>query len=139
MLWQKFFRRRSINCAAEKNIVMNCRAMFNSMTEFESHWVELFVRKRVNFGIITTLRVEGSHAALKGVLTLSSGTLFTAGKKNNQQRTPPSSNEQHVIVKIKTAARAETAALVTTISRSALDLIHAEVMKKLHGQESARS
>ncbi|KAK9364373.1 hypothetical protein V1509DRAFT_643757 [Lipomyces kononenkoae] len=34
-----------------------------------------------NFGNSTTSRVEGSHGALKGAPTPSSGTLLTAGKK----------------------------------------------------------
>ncbi|KAK9250417.1 hypothetical protein V1507DRAFT_394681, partial [Lipomyces tetrasporus] len=48
-------------------------------------WVELHVRKHLKFGIGTTSRVEGSQAALKAVLTSSSGTLFTAGNKINRR------------------------------------------------------
>ncbi|KAK9242960.1 hypothetical protein V1506DRAFT_555733 [Lipomyces tetrasporus] len=92
-------------------------------------WVELHVRKHLNFKISTNSRVEGSHAALEAVLTSSSGTLFTAliGSSEN------------LIVKTAVKDQIETAGICTKISRSALDLLHAEVMKKLHNQEEAGS
>ncbi|KAK9242137.1 hypothetical protein V1506DRAFT_548466 [Lipomyces tetrasporus] len=98
-------------------------------------WMELHVRKHVNFGISTTSRVEGTHAALKAVLTSSSGTLFTAGNKITRQgllqarRNSVIGSNENVIVKTIVREQVETAALCTKISRSALDLIHAEVMK----------
>ncbi|KAK9328776.1 hypothetical protein V1520DRAFT_280695 [Lipomyces starkeyi] len=108
-------------------------------------WAELHVRKHVNFGISITSRVEGSHAALKAVLASSSGTLFTAGKKINRQgllqtrRNSIIGSNENVIVKTAVRDRVGTAGLGTKISRSALELLHAEVMKKVHNQEEAES
>ncbi|KAK9234668.1 hypothetical protein V1525DRAFT_452539 [Lipomyces kononenkoae] len=83
----------------------------------------------------TTSRVEGSHAALKGVLSSSSGTVFTAGKKIQTQGHHQAQRNRFIGANENT----ETAALATRISRSALDLIHTEVMKIFHAQDEAGS
>ncbi|KAK9427478.1 hypothetical protein V1505DRAFT_287942, partial [Lipomyces doorenjongii] len=115
-------------------------------------WMEFHVRKHANFGISTTpspvttiSRVEGSHVALKAVLTSSSGTLFTAGNKINRRGLPQArtsniiGSNENVIVKTAVRDQVQTSHLCTKISRSALDLLHAEVMKKFHNQEEAGS
>ncbi|KAK9312357.1 hypothetical protein V1524DRAFT_341302, partial [Lipomyces starkeyi] len=88
-----------------------------------------------------TSSVEGSHSALKGALSSSSGSLSTAGQKlnhRNRQRLEQlgvvNSNE-NIIVRYNIRTQIETSMLCSAISRSALELIHAEVMKKVHGQE----
>ncbi|KAK9333648.1 hypothetical protein V1520DRAFT_331327 [Lipomyces starkeyi] len=104
-------------------------------------WAERYICKHPNFGISTTSRVEGSHGALKRALTSSSGTLYAAAKKINhsgiersQQLSVISSNE-NLFVRLEIRNQVETALLCTAISRSALELVYAEVMKKLHHQE----
>ncbi|KAK9482636.1 hypothetical protein V1527DRAFT_331310 [Lipomyces starkeyi] len=44
-------------------------------------WAEVHIRKHPNLGISSTSQVEGSHGAMKGGLTSSSGNLSTAGNK----------------------------------------------------------
>ncbi|KAK9344078.1 hypothetical protein V1522DRAFT_437736 [Lipomyces starkeyi] len=74
-----------------------------------------------NFGISTTSRVEGSHGAMKVV-------------ERSQQLSVISSNE-NLFVRLDIRNQVETALLCTAISRSALELVFAEVVKKLHHQE----
>ncbi|KAK9367338.1 hypothetical protein V1509DRAFT_566902 [Lipomyces kononenkoae] len=104
-------------------------------------WAELYISRYLNFGISTTSRVEGSHSALKSALSSSSGTLYTAGQKMNyrnreraEQLTVLNSNE-NIIVRYDIRTQVETSMLCTTISRSAMELIYTEVMKKIHAQE----
>ncbi|KAK9492519.1 hypothetical protein V1508DRAFT_404664 [Lipomyces doorenjongii] len=104
-------------------------------------WAERYICKHPSFGISTTSRVEGSHGALKRALTSSSGTLYVAAKKINhsgiersQQLSVISSNE-NLFVRLEIRNQVETALLCTAISRSALELVYAEFMKKLHHQE----
>ncbi|KAK9250292.1 hypothetical protein V1507DRAFT_394894, partial [Lipomyces tetrasporus] len=98
------------------------------------------IRNHLNFGLSTTSRVERSHGAMKGALTSSSGTLYTAGKKLNrrgidraQQLSVIGSNET-LFVRLEIKSQIETSKLCTAISRSALELVYAEVVKKLHQQ-----
>ncbi|KAJ8100814.1 hypothetical protein POJ06DRAFT_295671 [Lipomyces tetrasporus] len=79
-----------------------------------------------NFGISTTSRVEGSHGAMKGGLTSA------------QQLSVIGSNET-LFVRLEIRNQIETPKLCTTISRSALELVYAEVVKKLHQQEEESS
>ncbi|KAK9343506.1 hypothetical protein V1522DRAFT_438106 [Lipomyces starkeyi] len=104
-------------------------------------WAEFNISRYPKFGISTTSSVEGSHSALKGALSSSSGSLSTAGQKlnhRNRQRLEQlgvvNSNE-NIIVRYNIRTQIETSMLCSAISRSALELIHAEVMKKVHGQE----
>ncbi|KAK9236152.1 hypothetical protein V1525DRAFT_445068, partial [Lipomyces kononenkoae] len=86
----------------------------------------------------TTSRVEGSHGALKGALTSSSGTLLPAGKKINRRARDQSEqssiigSNQNLHVSLEIRNQVETATLCTAISRSALELVYAEVRKKLN-------
>ncbi|KAK9326109.1 hypothetical protein V1517DRAFT_350147 [Lipomyces orientalis] len=79
------------------------------------------IRNHPNVGISTTSRVEGSHWAINRGLTSSSGTLHTAGKKTEpvQRGSEPDRDIEPV----------------TAISRSGLELIYSEVMKKVQQQE----
>ncbi|KAK9242628.1 hypothetical protein V1506DRAFT_509245 [Lipomyces tetrasporus] len=97
-------------------------------------WAEMHIQNHLNFGISTTSRVEGSHGAIKRGLTSSSGTLYTAGKKLNRRGIE---RAQHLSVEESNEAlnQIETSKLCTTISRSALELVYAEVMKKKQHQE----
>ncbi|KAK9357530.1 hypothetical protein V1504DRAFT_361991, partial [Lipomyces starkeyi] len=88
-----------------------------------------------------TSRVEGSHSALKGALTSSSGTLYAAGQRINysgaersRQLSVISANE-NLFVRVDIRNQIETSMLCTAISRSALELVHTEVVKKVHHQE----
>ncbi|KAK9364518.1 hypothetical protein V1509DRAFT_667951 [Lipomyces kononenkoae] len=98
----------------------------------------IFICKRMNFGNSTTSRVEGSHGALKGALTSSSGTLLTAGKKINRRARDQSEqssiigSNQNLHVSLEMRNQVKTAKLCTAISRSALELVYAEVRKKLN-------
>ncbi|KAK9495168.1 hypothetical protein V1508DRAFT_402424 [Lipomyces doorenjongii] len=101
------------------------------------------LQKHLKFGISTSSRVEGSHAALKSGLTSSSGMLFTAGNKINrrgllQARTSSiiTSNENVTVTKTAASERVETAGICTKISLSALEK---ESDEKLHNQEEAGS
>ncbi|KAK9331883.1 hypothetical protein V1520DRAFT_368205 [Lipomyces starkeyi] len=86
-------------------------------------------------------RVEGSHSALKGALGSSAGTLYTAGQKLNHWNSQRSeqlgvlNSSENIIVRYDIRTQVETSMLCSAICRSALELIHAEVMKKVHGQE----
>ncbi|KAK9427676.1 hypothetical protein V1505DRAFT_379344, partial [Lipomyces doorenjongii] len=71
---------------------------------------EIFIRKNLNFGMSTTSRVEGSHCAMKGALNINRSEQLSI---RNQ---------------------IETAQLCTAISRPSLELVYAEVIKKLHLQ-----
>ncbi|KAK9351008.1 hypothetical protein V1523DRAFT_340147, partial [Lipomyces doorenjongii] len=104
-------------------------------------WAEVHIHKHPNLGISTSSRVEGSHGAMKGALTSSTGSLCTVGNKINrkgrdraEQLSILSSNE-NLRVRLEIRNRPETAKLCTAISRSALDLVYVEVMKKVHKQE----
>ncbi|KAK9327708.1 hypothetical protein V1520DRAFT_393680 [Lipomyces starkeyi] len=87
------------------------------------------------------VRFEGSHSALKGALGSSARTLYTAGQKlnhrNSQRSEQPGvlNSSENIIVRYDIRTQVETSMLCSAISRSALELIHAEVMKKVHGQE----
>ncbi|KAK9233889.1 hypothetical protein V1525DRAFT_452995 [Lipomyces kononenkoae] len=103
-------------------------------------WAEISTRKHVNLVNSTTLRVEGSHAALKVALTSSSGTLLTAGNKINRRGTDQS-EYRSIIGSNETcmsgwrSVEVETANLCTAISRQALELVYAEVNKLYHSAE----
>ncbi|ODQ70389.1 hypothetical protein LIPSTDRAFT_74674 [Lipomyces starkeyi NRRL Y-11557] len=78
---------------------------------------------------------------MKGALTSSSGTLYATAKKINhsgiersQQLSVIVSNE-NLFVRLEIRNQVETASLCTAISRSALELVYAEVVKKLHHHE----
>ncbi|KAK9427569.1 hypothetical protein V1505DRAFT_417432 [Lipomyces doorenjongii] len=94
-------------------------------------WAEVHIHKHPNLGISTTSRVEGSHGAMKGALTSSSGSLCTVGNKINRKGRDRA--EQLSILSSNENLR--TAKLCTAISRSALDLVYVEAMKKVHKQE----
>ncbi|ODQ75331.1 hypothetical protein LIPSTDRAFT_67897, partial [Lipomyces starkeyi NRRL Y-11557] len=89
----------------------------------------------------TSSRVEGSHSALKGALSSSAGTLYTAGQKLNHRNSQCSeqlgalNSSENIIVRYDIRTQVETSMLCSAISRSTLELIHAEVMEKVHGQE----
>ncbi|KAK9371709.1 uncharacterized protein V1513DRAFT_454770 [Lipomyces chichibuensis] len=108
-------------------------------------WAEIHIRNYLNFGISTTSRVEGSHGAIKGALTSSSGTLYTAGKKLNRrgidraQQLSVIGSTQTLFVRQEIRNQIETSKLCTAISRSALELVYGEVVKKLHQQEDEGS
>ncbi|ODQ68748.1 hypothetical protein LIPSTDRAFT_7462 [Lipomyces starkeyi NRRL Y-11557] len=104
-------------------------------------WAEIHIRMHPNLGISTTSRVEGSHGAMKGALSSSSGNLHTAGSKINrkakdraEQLSILCSNE-NLRVRLEIRNKPETANLCTAISRSALDIVYAEVMKMRYNQE----
>ncbi|KAK9332483.1 hypothetical protein V1520DRAFT_367764 [Lipomyces starkeyi] len=104
-------------------------------------WAKRYICKHPNFGISTTSPVEGSHGEMKGALTSSSGTLYATAKKINhsgiersQQLSVIVSNE-NLFVRLEIRNQVETASLCTAISRSALELVYAEVVKKLHHHE----
>ncbi|KAK9494572.1 hypothetical protein V1508DRAFT_412817 [Lipomyces doorenjongii] len=104
-------------------------------------WAEVHIRKHPNLGLSSTSRVEGSHGAMKGGLTSSSGNLSTAGTKINhrekvrvEQLSILSSNE-NLRVRPETRNQIETTNLCTAISRPALDIVYTEVMKKVNHQE----
>ncbi|KAK9366134.1 hypothetical protein V1509DRAFT_631017 [Lipomyces kononenkoae] len=104
-------------------------------------WADIYIRNHPNFGIATTSRVEGSHGAMKSALTSSSGTLQTATNKINSRSTESSrersitGSNKDLFVRLDIRQQAETAALCTSISRFALEMIYAEVTKRLHHQE----
>ncbi|KAK9342440.1 hypothetical protein V1522DRAFT_416156 [Lipomyces starkeyi] len=104
-------------------------------------WAEIHIRMHPNLGISTTSRVKRSHGALKGALSSSSGNLHTAGIKINhkakdraEQLSILCSNE-NLRVRLEIRNQPETANLCTAISRSALDIVYAEVMKMRHNQQ----
>ncbi|KAK9327505.1 hypothetical protein V1520DRAFT_393829 [Lipomyces starkeyi] len=92
-------------------------------------WAEVFIRKYLNFGISTTSRVEESHRAL----TLSTGTLYTAGNKINRRDIDRSEelsiigSNENILVRLEIRNQIETSGLSTVISRSALELVYTEV------------
>ncbi|ODQ73375.1 hypothetical protein LIPSTDRAFT_71788, partial [Lipomyces starkeyi NRRL Y-11557] len=75
---------------------------------------------------------EGSHSALKGALGSSAGTLYTAGQKLNHRNNQRSeqlgvlNSSENIIVRYDIRTQVETSMLCSAISRSALELIHAE-------------
>ncbi|KAK9327850.1 hypothetical protein V1520DRAFT_393572 [Lipomyces starkeyi] len=75
---------------------------------------------RTNFGICNPSRVEGSHGAMKGALASSSGTLYAVAKKINHSGIERSQ---------------EPSVISSNENLSALELVYAEVVKKLHHQE----
>ncbi|KAK9431383.1 hypothetical protein V1505DRAFT_368224, partial [Lipomyces doorenjongii] len=86
-------------------------------------------------------RVEGSHGAIKRVLTSSSGSLYTAGKKLNRQDNDRAqhlsiegSNEA-LLVRLEIRNQIETSKLCTAVSRSGFELVYGEVMKKMQQQQ----
>ncbi|KAK9428469.1 hypothetical protein V1505DRAFT_376989, partial [Lipomyces doorenjongii] len=104
-------------------------------------WAEICIRKNLNFGLSITSRVEGSHGAMKGALTSSSGTLYTPGNNKINRRDINRSEElsiigsnENALVRLEIRNQIETAQLCTVISRPALELVYAEVIKKLHLQ-----
>ncbi|KAK9481801.1 hypothetical protein V1527DRAFT_499535 [Lipomyces starkeyi] len=72
-------------------------------------WAEFHISRYLNFGISTTSR-------------------------HSEQLSVINSNE-NIIVRYNIRTQVETSMLCSAISRSALELIHTEVMKKIHGQE----
>ncbi|KAK9350127.1 hypothetical protein V1523DRAFT_429361 [Lipomyces doorenjongii] len=77
---------------------------------------------------------------MKGALTSSSGTLYTAGNKINRRDINRSEelsiigSNENALVRLEIRNQIETAQLCTVISRPALELVYAEVIKKLHLQ-----
>ncbi|KAK9251519.1 hypothetical protein V1507DRAFT_499334 [Lipomyces tetrasporus] len=104
-------------------------------------WAEIKIQKYSNFGIRTTSTVEGSYGALKGALPSSSGTLHTATKIINRKGTERSQqlsvieSNKNLLVRLEIRNQIETSTLCTAISRSALEMVYAEVAKKLQHQE----
>ncbi|KAJ8100210.1 hypothetical protein POJ06DRAFT_281343 [Lipomyces tetrasporus] len=85
--------------------------------------------------------LEGSHGAMKGTLSSSSRNFHTAGSKINHkvkdradQLSILCSNES-LRSRLEIRNQPETANLCTAISRSALDIVYAEVMKMRYNQE----
>ncbi|KAK9353428.1 hypothetical protein V1523DRAFT_440266 [Lipomyces doorenjongii] len=74
-------------------------------------WAEMHIRNHPNFGISTTSRVERSHGAIKR-----------------------GSNEA-LFVRLEITNQIETSKLCTAISRSGLELVYGEVMKKVQQQQ----
>ncbi|KAK9239177.1 hypothetical protein V1525DRAFT_339725 [Lipomyces kononenkoae] len=106
-------------------------------------WAEVHIRNHPNLGISSTSRVEGSHGAMKGGLTSSSGNLSTAGNKINhrerariEQLSVLSSNE-NLRVRLEIRNQTETSKLCSAITRPALERVYEEVMKKVNNQEEA--
>ncbi|KAK9481709.1 hypothetical protein V1527DRAFT_502447 [Lipomyces starkeyi] len=97
-------------------------------------WAEMHIQNHLNFGISITSRVEGSHGAIKRGLTSSSGTLYTAGKELNRrgieraQHLSVEESNEALFVRLEIRNEIETSKLCTTISRSALGLVYAEVL-----------
>ncbi|KAK9326926.1 hypothetical protein V1520DRAFT_376272 [Lipomyces starkeyi] len=83
---------------------------------------------------------------MKTALTSSSGTLHTATNKINRQDIERSQilsvvgSNQNVHVRLEIRNQVETSMLCTAISRSALEMVYAEVVKKLqhHEEEGCR-
>ncbi|KAK9481452.1 hypothetical protein V1527DRAFT_479623 [Lipomyces starkeyi] len=78
---------------------------------------------------------------MKGALASSSRTLYAAGKnithsgtERSQQLSVVSSNE-NMFVRVEISNQIETASLCTVISRPSLELVYAEIAKKLQNQE----
>ncbi|KAK9321100.1 hypothetical protein V1517DRAFT_368674 [Lipomyces orientalis] len=90
-------------------------------------WVEIHIRKYSNVGISTNSRVEGSHGAMKAKKINRRGTELS------QQLSVIGSNRN--LLRLETRNQVETATLCTAISRIALEIVYAEVMKKIHQEE----
>ncbi|KAK9330848.1 hypothetical protein V1520DRAFT_369158 [Lipomyces starkeyi] len=94
---------------------------------------EIHIRNYLNFG--------GSHGAMKTALTSSSGMLHTATNKINRRAIERSQNlnvvgsNQNVHVRLEIRNQVVTSMLCTVISRSALEMVYAEVVKKLQHHE----
>ncbi|KAK9327189.1 hypothetical protein V1520DRAFT_283879 [Lipomyces starkeyi] len=107
----------------------------------DSLWTEYHISRYANFGMNTTSRVEGSHAALKRSLSSSSGTLYAAGQRISYRDAERSTQHsivgatENLFVRVDIRNQLETSMLYTRISRSALELVYTEVLKKVHNQE----
>ncbi|ODQ73929.1 hypothetical protein LIPSTDRAFT_275981 [Lipomyces starkeyi NRRL Y-11557] len=107
-------------------------------------FTEYHISRYANFGMNTTSRVEGSHAALKRSLSSSSGTLYAAGQRISYRDAERSTQNsivgatENLVVRVDIRNQLETSMLCTRISRSALELVYTEVLKKVHNQEEDR-
>jgi hypothetical protein len=101
-------------------------------------WTEYRISRYANFGMNTTSRVEGSHAALKRSPSSSSGTLYAAGQRISYRDAERSTQNsivgatENLFVRVDIRNQLETSMLCTRISRSALELVYTEVLKKVH-------
>ncbi|KAK9336856.1 hypothetical protein V1521DRAFT_302366 [Lipomyces starkeyi] len=100
-------------------------------------WAEVFIRKYLNFGISTTSRLEGSHGAMKGVVTSSSGTLYSYGWQQDKSLSHRSikslsfffGSNENLLVRLEIRNQVDTSGLCTVISSSALELVYTELKR----------
>ncbi|ODQ75662.1 hypothetical protein LIPSTDRAFT_68278 [Lipomyces starkeyi NRRL Y-11557] len=74
----------------------------------------------------TTSRDEGSHAALKR-------SVYRDAERSTQHSIVGAT--ENLFVRVDIRNQLETSMLCTRISRSALELVYTEVLKKVHNQE----